>query len=304
MRDDANRREAALDWLVRTNDSDFANWDEFTTWLETDPANANAYHSVVAGEQRLRPLIEAAPTTGATHSHKSSRRWAIAASVMILATAVTAILGPQMRPEDYSTAPGEVRTVSLGGKDKLVMNGDTHLELAGFDRRTVRLERGQILLQLREPEQDKIEVLAGELQLIDVGTVFEVSREGNQTRVLVGQGTVMADPGGARLKLAAGQRLDTRDGDAILRIEPADMLSVGSFEQGQLTYLDEPFDNVCTDLHRSTGVDFSVTPGIATRRFSGTLSVAEVRRDPRSLEPLLGVSMERSGRGWKLGGKV
>ena len=33
-------------------------------------------------------------------------------------------------------------------------------------------------------------------------------------------------------------------------------------------------------------------------------SVAEVKRDPRSLAPLLGVSMERSGQGWRLGGKV
>ena len=43
---------------------------------------------------------------------------------------------------------------------------------------------------------------------------------------------------------------------------------------------------------------------ISARSFTGTLSVAEVKRDPRSLEPLLGVSMVRSGQGWKLGGKV
>jgi transmembrane sensor len=85
---------------------------------------------------------------------------------------------------------------------------------------------------------------------------------------------------------------------------PADISMVGSFERGQLTNVDEPLDHVVADLRRSTGIDFSASAAISTRRFTGTLSVAEVKRDPRSLEPLLGISMERSGRGWILGGKV
>ena len=40
------------------------------------------------------------------------------------------------------------------------MNGDTRLELAGFDRRTVRLEQGQVLLRLSDPGQDKIELVS------------------------------------------------------------------------------------------------------------------------------------------------
>src|SRR5690606_13740582 len=104
---------------------------------------------------------------------------------------------------------------------------------------------------------------------------------------------VVADPGGASLKLAAGQRLDTEDGAPVLQAMPADMASVGSFASGQLSYLDEPLDHVVADLRRSTGIDFSTKDAISTRRFTGTLSVAEVKRDPRSLEALLGVSMER-----------
>jgi hypothetical protein len=33
------------------------------------------------------------------------------------------------------------------------------------------------------------------------------------------------------------------------------------------------------------------------------LSIAEVKRDPKSLEPLLGVALQRSGKGWIIGGK-
>ena len=299
-----DRREAALGWLVRTNDPEFAGWDEFTAWLEESPANADAYHALAAGEAEMLPFVEAIPPTAKPVRAPERRRLALVAGAAAFAAIAAAVIAPRMMPVDYSTGPGEIRIVSLGGQDQLVMNGDTRLELAGWDRRNVRLERGQVLLRLRQPEGDGIQVVSGDLELVDVGTVFEVSRDGRETRVLVSEGVVMADPAGARLKLSSGQRLDTEDGAAVLQALPADASSVGSFERGQLSYVDEPLDHVIADVRRSTGIDFSASAAISTRRFTGTLSVAEVKRDPRSLEPLLGVPIERAGRGWKLGGKV
>jgi transmembrane sensor len=304
MTHDPGRREAALDWLVRTNDPEFAAWDDFTEWLEADPANADAYHALAGSEAEMLPFVEAAPEREQPAHRPERRRLALVAGVAALAAFGTAVVAPRMMPVDYSTGPGEVRVVSLGGQDELVMNGDTRLELAGFDRRTVRLEQGQVLLKLRDPAQNKIELVSGDLKLVDIGTVFEVSRDGQATRVLVSEGAVMADPAGAKLKVAAGQRLDTEDGATVLQAMDADASSVGSFERGQLVYLDEPLEHVVADLRRSTGIDFSTSAAIRSRRFSGTLSVSEVKRDPRSLEPLLGISMEQSGQGWRLGGKV
>lgn len=304
MTHNADRREAALDWLVRTNDPDFEAWDEFSAWLETDSSNADAYHALAQSEERMRPFVEATPVPDVTGPARNRPRLAIAAGIAALAAAATAIVAPRMMAVEYSTGPGEIRTVSLGGQDQLVMNGDTRLELAGFNRRTVRLTEGQVLLRLRDPAEDKIELLSGDLRLVDVGTVFEVARDGRDTRVVVSEGAVVADPGGAGLKLMPGQRLDTTDGATVLQAMPADIASVGSFERGQLGYIDEPLGHVVADLRRSTGIDFSASEAISARRFSGTLSVAEVKRDPRSLAPLLGVTVEPSGRGWKLGGKV
>lgn len=304
MTQSANQREAALDWLVRTNDPEFEAWDEFSAWLEADSANADAYHAVAASEAEMRPFVEAVPAPMPAARTSSRPRWAIAAGVAALAAAMTAIVAPRMMAVDYSTGPGEVRVVSLGGQDQLVMNGSTRLELAGLDRRTVRLAEGQVLLRLKDASKDKIELLSGDLKLVDVGTVFEVARDGHDTRVVVSEGAVIADPGGAGLKLMPGQRLDTSDGAAVLQAMPADISSVGSFERGQLSYVDEPLNHIIADLRRSTGIDFSASKAISARRFTGTLSVAEVKRDPRSLAPLLGVTVEQSDQGWKLGGKV
>lgn len=300
----ADRREAALDWLIRTNDPDFDAWDEFTAWLEADSSNADAYHALARGEAEMRPFVEATPISEPAVRTGNRPKLALVAGVAALAAAATAIVAPRMMAVEYSTGPGEVRVVSLGGEDQLVMNGGTKLELAGFDRRTVRLAEGQVLLRLNDPSKDKIELLAGDLKLVDVGTVFEVARDGQDTRVVVSEGAVIADPDGAGLKLMPGQRLDTTDGAAVLQAMPADISSVGSFERGQLSYVDEPLAHVVADLRRSTGIDISASGAISARRFTGTLSVAEVKRDPSSLSPLLGVTVERSGQGWKLGGKV
>lgn len=300
----ADRREAALDWLVRTNDPDFDAWDDFTAWLEADSSNADAYHALAQGEADMLPFVEAMPVAEVAEPSHRRPRLALAAGIAALAAAATAILAPRMMAVEYSTGPGEMRIVSLGGQDQLVMNGGTRLELAGFDRRTVRLGEGQVLLRLNDPGRDQIQLLSGDLKLVDVGTVFEVARDGQDTRVVVSEGAVLADPGGARLKLMPGQRLDTTDGATVLQAMPADASSVGSFEKGQLSYVDEPLAHVVADLRRSTGIDISASNAISARRFTGTLSVAEVKRDPSSLSPLLGVTVERSGQGWKLGGKV
>ena len=302
MTHDADRREAALGWLVRSNDPEFDGWDEFTAWLEQDSANADAYHALAASEAEMLPLVRAVPI--APEAVPGRRRLALVAGVAAVAAAATAVIAPRMMPVDYVTRPGEVRVVELGGSDRLAMNGGTRLELAGWDRRSIRLAEGQVLLELRDRSQDKIELTAGDLRLVDVGTVFEVARDGSATRVIVSEGAVLADPAGASLKIAAGQRLDTVDGAVVLQARPADTAAVGAFERGQLVYVDEPLDQVVSDLRRSTGLDISADTAISARRFSGTLSVAEVKRDPKSLGPLVGVPIKQSGKAWTLGGRT
>ena len=297
MTDDLNRREAALDWLVRTNDPEFEAWDDFTAWLEQDPANASAYHAFAAGQSEMLPLVEAATAPPRPHARPARRGFAFgSAAAAVAAVLAVVVVAPRLSPIEYETRPGEVRMVALGdGKDQLVLNGATKVTLSGFTRRNIRLERGQVLMRLLEPGPSKFALLSGDLKLVDVGTVFEVSRDGRDTRVVVSEGAVVADPDGARLQLDPGERLDTSDGAATLQAMPADPASVGSFERGQLTYVNEPVDNVVADLNRSAGLDISINEAMRARRFTGTLSVAEVRRDPRSLDALLGVTVRPSG---------
>jgi transmembrane sensor len=293
--------EQALDWLVRTNDPEFQDWDRFTEWLESDSGNADAYHRLAGSEVEVRPLVErAAPRPVEVPGR--TRRYAIAAGLAVLAAAAATVLVPRLSPVPYSTGPGEQRTITLAQGDQILMNGDTRLTLAGLDRRTVRLEQGEVLLRLHGSAGDKVHVVSGDLELVDVGTVFDVVREAATTSVTVAEGEVVADPDGARLALRGGSRLDAKDGDTVLRATSVETASIGAWSSGQLSYRSEPLGRVVADLRRSTGIDFVLQPDMGPRQFTGTLAIAEVRRDPQALAPLLGVNMQRSGKRWEIRG--
>lgn len=295
--------EETLTWVIRTNDPEFQDWDAFTAWLESDPANADAYHSLAGSEIDLLPhLAENGAVRADPRPSPVPRRFAIAASLAVLAAAGTIVLVPRLTPQSYVTAPGEQQTITLAEGDQLVMNGGTRLEVAGFDRRSVRLAEGEILVRLQGPADQGLKVTSGDLVLTDVGTVFDVVRTGRLTSVAVSEGAIVADPSGARLVLRKGDRLDARDGDRVLRPIRVDEASIGAWTGGQLVYRSEPVDRVIGDLRRTTGIDFILQDDMAPRQFTGTLAIAEVRNDPQALGPLLGLEVRRSGDRWMIGG--
>jgi transmembrane sensor len=293
---------AAAGWMARTGDADFADWEEFTAWLEDDPVHADAYHAIAGSADTLMPVVAELPPPRIAPAVTPARRWPWAVAAGVAAFGALGIgVAPQLRGQVYSTAPGEMRTVALADGDSLVLNGGTQIRLAAFDRRDIRLERGQLLLQLHGSDGGQVTVRSGDLELVDVGTVFEVSRDAASTRVLVSEGAVVADPDGAKLRIGRGQKLEAADGASVLQAQPALTGSAGAWRRGQLVYLDAPLSQVAADLQRSTGIDFSVSTAMGQRRFSGTLSIAAVRRDPASLGPLLDTALIRTDGGWRMG---
>ncbi|WP_300974929.1 FecR domain-containing protein [Sphingomonas sp. LHG3406-1] len=294
-------REEALNWLVRTNDPEFCDWDGFTAWLEQDRAHAEAYHRLAASELEMTPIVaEQAMVQDNVEAPQPDRRrvWLIAG--LSVAASVAGLVSFQtLKGEQIITRPGEQRTIAMASGNELVLNGDTAITIAGWSKDKVRLERGQALFRLAG--KDRLIVKAGELELVDIGTEFEVTRNGARTHVVVSEGAVLVDPGGAELKLDAGQQLDAADGATRLRSTAAPAGVAGAWARGQLVYVDAPVREVAADLRRSTGQVFTTNSAFGGQRFTGTLNLADVRRDPTTLGPLLGVSVRPAREGWQLG---
>lgn len=301
--DDTIAQQASL-WAVRTGDPAFDGWEEFTLWLEADPAHAGAYDRVVAAVDDMAALLPAEPAAPLAANDDvppatpARRRWlggGIAAALAVVG--LVGLLAWQGRAVTYQTAPGETQLVELDNGDTILLAGDSQLELDEGDA-LARLERGRALFTLTHGGGEPLTVAVGEARMIDVGTVFDVARKPGGLSVAVSDGAVLFDPDGERVRVAPGHMLvhDTVRGTT--RVDEVAAAQVGEWAQGRLTFADAPLSDVAAELTRATGIRFRAGAGPA---ISGSIVLAPVRADPRSLQALLGVPVRRSGEAWVLG---
>jgi len=301
MQRDDRLAEEAVAWAVRTGDAGFVDWEAFTAWLEQSPDHAAAYDRVAAGAaDAAAALLSAAP--GAANDDPApparvSRRWfggAIAASLAALV-----VFGVWRGDGTYveRTAPGETRTIALEDGSRIDLAGGTSIELDRDDPRFARLEQGRALFTIRHDEASPFRLEAGEDTLIDAGTVFDVALDKAGIAVSVGEGAVIFNPARQAVRLAPGDMLRSASGSEDyerLTVSPA---QVGEWTDGRLTFNDAALEEVAAELSRATGVAFRAAPG-STLRLSGSIVVAPVGADPRTVGPLLGVSVRRQGDAW------
>lgn len=58
--------QQAIAWHLRLRDASVADWEDFTAWLESDPAHNAAYEAVSARDSALGPLLKDARFPGET----------------------------------------------------------------------------------------------------------------------------------------------------------------------------------------------------------------------------------------------
>lgn len=285
----------ALDWVVRTGDPAFDDWEGFHAWLE-DPRHAAAYHAMALDVEEMAAVVPPAPVL------RSSRRWpawaggAVAASLALVAG--YAALDSRADPYAVETRAGAIRTVTLADGSAVTLGGATRVMLDRNDARTATLERGQAMFVVRHDARDPFEVHVGDARLVDVGTAFDVKRTQGQTQVAVSDGAVDYNPGSDGIRLIKGQGLVATDADGAVRVLAVDVAGVGSWRNSVLAYEGATLAEVADDLSRALGVDLRADPGVATRPFSGSIATSKLAGDPSRVAPLLGVAVRRRGDHW------
>jgi transmembrane sensor len=298
--------EQAVAWAVRTGDPAFEDWEDFTVWLEEDPAHARAYDEVVAS---VDEGAEALPPVPVAHNDDAPaswtrRRWLRGAAALAVAVAVG--LGAwQARPGDYAvdTTPGEVQLVELDDGGRIELAGGSRLVLDRRDPRRASLERGRALFVIEHDPQAPFTLTVGKDTLVDVGTTFDVNRTPEGLELAVSEGAVVFNPARQNVRVSPGQMLTsaTESGDYRLVAVPAEQ--VGEWRQGRLTFQDATLAAVAADLSRATGILFTVSAPAEAERVSGSIALDPVKSDPRTLGPLLGVSIRHNGAEWEIGAR-
>ncbi len=300
-------REKAAEWHVRI-DSDAMDWDGFAAWLDADPAHRAAYDAValldaeiVADREAIRatrPANDATDAIGhgaaATFRPRRVRWWAggglaAAAGLAVLAT-------PHVRfPSTaaavvYRTGPVETRAIGLRDGSRIVIDRNSELALRDGDSPEVEMRGGSAYFDIRHDPARAMVIRAGDYEVRDIGTRFDVIRTPDHLAVAVAEGRVtVAEPGQEGLLVGGGQRVDIAGPGKEATIRRQDADDVASWRDGRLVYDNAPLALVAVDLSRYAGRAVSVDPAVAGLRVSGVLTIGDGSRLVGQIEALLPV---------------
>lgn len=256
MTTDSSLLAQAREWRVLLHSGRATAADHLAAkaWRERSPA-----HEQAAGEvDRLWALLgqveqPANPRT-LPPPRRRSARWAVPlASAALLLLALWLPQGAWLGwYADVATAPGEVRTVELEDGSILTLNGATALDWTlGDGRRTVRLYRGEVDLQVAKDASRPFIVEAGPARIRVTGTRFDVDYDGRDVVLAVTEGQVQAsDAASQPLAVGANQQVHWR-ADRIQQVQPLDARQQLAWQRGKLVFRAQPLSEVFATLERS-----------------------------------------------------
>lgn len=312
--------EQAGQWFLLNRDGALSSAQQqaFLAWLQRSPAHVRAYlrslhlHRQIGAALAARPAqrASAAPPRSAAGSkvvplfanapaqrrgqRPRRRLWQAAAAVATISLLAGLLLSQQWPAQQLiSAGHGELREVVLADNSRLRLNADSAVRVRmGWRQRQVELLQGEASFDVAA-DRRPFQVQAGQLRVRDIGTVFDVSRRLQSTRIGVVSGEVEVwggDQASRRLaRLDAGQvvLVDNRSFAVQTLDMPASMLL--DWQQRKVSFLDERLDEVALAFNRHNTMQVVIDDELAAaQRLSGSLDAdrlaalqAFLARDPR-----------------------
>jgi len=280
----ASAREEAERWFARLMAPDCSRQEreEFQRWREQSAAHAQAYvatedllgrvDALAARDARMQALLNRArATTSAGEAGWSSGRWvrwarplAIAASVC--AVVVSVYVGTASHwfrsapPLTVYSTQAETQVVTLS--DGSVVQLDVHSTLSASitDRaRQADVRTGRVLFTVTHDAARPFTVRAGSGTITDLGTRFQVDREGDRVAVALAEGAVRVTSGSDGsagpnvVDLAPGQEvIYSGDTPSLWATRDVDVQMLMSWSRGRLVFRGAPLAQVIKEVNRYT----------------------------------------------------
>jgi len=319
-----DRLEAAAAWNVRlAGDVADGDWLAFTTWLEADPANRQAFdriESFVADVEDHKPALRAAYASPAVATSVPAwaipRRWA--AGAMALAAAVLVAVFVQYNFDGaapvqvFATNVGEQRDVDIADGSVLHLNTNTAVSVTLEKHiRTVRLEKGEALFDVAADAQRPFDVLVGSERVHVVGTAFNILKHDGKVAVTVLRGVVQVSHSADKpadntaVRLTVGDQFVRHEGANEYQLAKVDPSQALAWRDGRLIFEDAPLSAVASSLNRYFGKAIVINDAaLQDLRFSGVLKIDDEANVLRRLEAFLPVVVQDRGNTVVLEGKA
>jgi transmembrane sensor len=298
----------ALEWTLRVQDPEFADWDALTAWLAADPRHAEGFHRLTLLDDEIATALRESPPppawiadvrkpglpprTRPAGARPSGARpswappswappswapppWALLAAGLALALALGAVVIGRARLT-ASAAPSRLVVATRAGERRQLRLADgTEIVVAGATRlsidpagRRAQLDEGQATFAVRHDPMRRFVVRLGDATITDVGTVFDLRRRDGRSVVAVAKGEVRVDGVGAPVELVAGCRLRFA-GASAPEFDVISPSAATGWQQGRFSY----DDATIADVEHATGARIRLSPHVGAQRFAGTIMV-------------------------------
>jgi transmembrane sensor len=195
--------QRAADWLVRQKDLEgwtASDRGEFEDWLAQSLSHRIAYvrlRSVWSHADRLAALRPSRPASLGSLAGRPilARIVAAAGAMAIVGAAAMAVVSWHTGEQTYATAVGGHEIVTLADSSRIELNTDTvvRAQVDAGGQRTVWLDHGEALFQIRHDAAHPFVVMAGNRRITDLGTEFTVRRDGARLEVALLKGRAFID---------------------------------------------------------------------------------------------------------------
>ncbi len=305
--------DRAIDWQLRQADMDEQEWHAFVAWLEEDPAHARAFDAVMLDLEMLADRPELYPAAAIETPYEPPvvamprrRVWAWAGGGVAVAAAacVTLMLVPlggsgSAAPYAIETKPGQRQDIALNDGTRIELNGASRLLLDHANSRIATLESGEATFHVHHDAGAPFTVRSGAQVVQDVGTVFNVERDGKRLAVQVAEGSVLLQPQREAVALRAGAAATVEEDAGSIVVSKVDAAKVGAWRSGAIAFAGEPFGRVAGAVLRLDGVSLTIDSSLSQRPFSGMVRLTgTAARDVPHLAALVGAEWHHDGERW------
>jgi transmembrane sensor len=310
--DYVSRLREASEWSLRLNSlsDDGATIEAWYAWCAADSRNIEAFERM----QELWEGFETAPVTTASPSPRFFARhwtWSAAAACVLIALALWSwpnVMWPNHH--SFRTSVGEQRREILADGSRLDLGADSQVAVQFSDaRREIRLEKGDAFFSVAHNAARPFVVHAGGLQVIAVGTEFEVRVRALNTVVTVKEGRVRVTSDGGGIGSNAGAEvmpIQAIEGQRVTYTIPANSFviasvnprTVESWRDGVLQFTATPLADVVEEVDRYTSRKIMIADsGVKSLLFTGTVTELGVDDWLKALETIFPITLVKSPSG-------
>lgn len=292
----------ASEWMVALleapDDPDIRR--RFEAWLSADPAHVIDWNEASATIAALDDLRQerSERTKAPVPAPRRRGRWAALGVVTAIAAAMAiAAPGLMMRIQaDHWTSVAEQRTVTLPDGSSVQLAPETAIDVA-FDHRhrLVRLLKGEALFTVLHQSERPFSVEADGVEVLDIGTAFDVRRRTGSVDVAVLEGAIeVTSP---RSAPAVRERLQAGDWMRAVADKPAErgrmpVEEVAAWTRKRLVVKNQPVAEIVDALRPYfDGFIFVRDETIARERLTGVYDLSNPVEAVRAIARAQGASV-------------